>query len=114
MHEMSLVQDLLQQLHALAAEHKKTKVITVTMEIGPLAGIVIDSFQFGFDTLAGEDPLTREARLIIENPPASYRCCSCGTQTEAEQRPEHCPACSETLLSTEGSEDLLLLRVEME
>lgn len=114
MHEMSLVQGLLGQLHALAAEHRKEKVITVCMEIGPLSGVVIDSFQFGFDILAKEDALTREAELIIEKPLPIYRCFGCGMEIQQEQRPDYCPDCLETLLSPEGSDDLILLRVEME
>ncbi len=114
MHEMSLVQGLLGQLQKLAREHKKTKVLVVYMEIGPLAGVVIDSFEFGFEILAKEDPLTREATLIIESPPALYRCCTCQAEIKEEQRPEECPHCSETLLIPEGGDDLILSRVEME
>jgi len=114
MHEISLVQGLLAQLNQLAREHNKEKVITVCMEIGSLSGVVIDSFQFGFDILAKDDPLTSEARLIIESPLAIYRCFGCGMEIKDKQRPDACPACSETLLSPEGSDDLVLLRVEME
>ncbi|MEA3469724.1 MAG: hydrogenase maturation nickel metallochaperone HypA [Thermodesulfobacteriota bacterium] len=114
MHEMSLVQGLLGRLHELAREHDKEKVISVCMEIGPLSGVVIDSFQFGFDILAKDDALTRDAKLIIENPPATYRCFGCGMEIKTEQRPESCLHCSETLFSSEGSDDLVLLRVEME
>ena len=114
MHEMSLVQGLLGQLQSLAAEHKKNKVITVSMEIGPFSGVVIDSFQFGFDILAKDDALTRDAKLNIISPAASYRCCSCGKQIEEEQRPDNCPSCSETLFSPVGSDDIILLQVEME
>ena len=84
------------------------------MEIGPLSGVVIDSFQFGFYILAKDDALTRDARLIIERPPATYRCFGCGIEIEAEQRPDVCSHCSETLFSSEGGDDLVLLRVEME
>jgi len=114
MHEMSLVQGLLGQLHSLATEHQKSKVISVSMEIGPFSGVVIDSFQFGFDILAKEDALTKEAELKIISPAASYRCCGCGKQIKSEQRPDSCPHCSETLFSPEGSDDLILLQVEME
>ena len=114
MHEMSLVQGLLGQLHELAREHDKKKVISVSMEIGPFAGVVIDSFQFGFDILAKDDPLTSEARLIIESPPAMYRCFSCGMEIKTKQRPDCCPTCLETLLSPEGGDDLILRQVEME
>jgi hydrogenase nickel incorporation protein HypA/HybF len=114
MHEMSLVQGLLGQLHELAKEHSRSKVVSVTMEIGPLAGVVIDSFQFGFDNLAKDDALTRDACLIIESPAAAYRCFGCGMRIEAEQRPDCCPNCSETLFSPEGGDDLILRQVEME
>jgi len=114
MHEMSLVQGLLGQLQTLATQHNKNKVISVSMEIGPFAGVVIDSFQFGFDILAKEDPLTTDAELKIISPPASYRCCGCSKQIKTEQRPDSCPHCSETLFSPEGSDDLILLQVEME
>jgi len=114
MHEMSLVQGLLGQLQSLATKHKKSKVISVSMEIGPFSGVVIDSFQFGFDILSKEDALTKNAELKIISPAAIFRCCGCGKQIKEEQRPDSCPHCSETLFSPEGSDDLILLQVEME
>ncbi len=114
MHEISLVQGLLGQLDDLAKTHDKKKVISVCMEIGPNSGVVIDSFQFGFDILSKENPLTSNAKLIIESPMATYRCYSCGMETKTEQRPESCPDCSEFLLTTEGGDDLVLRQVEME
>ncbi len=114
MHEMSLVQGLLGQLDELAKTHDKKKVISVVMEIGANSGVVIDSFQFGFDILSKENPLTSEAKLIVESPLAAYRCYGCGVETEAEQRPDCCPDCSETLLTAEGGDDLILRQVEME
>lgn len=114
MHELSLAQGLLDQLKSLANEHKKTKVLSLSMEIGPFAGVVIDSFQFGFDIISKQEPLTKDAELKIICPPASYRCCGCGLQINEEQRPDICPDCSETLFSPVGSDDLMLLQVEME
>jgi len=114
MHEISLVQGLFEQLYSLAAEHGKHKVVQVYMEIGPFSGVVIDSFQFGFDALAKEDSLLENAILTIESPKAQYRCCGCGKTIEEEQRPKSCPSCSEIFFSAAGSEDIVLLRVEME
>ena len=114
MHEIALVQGLLEQLHALAKEHQKRKIITVSMEIGPFSGVVVDSFQFGFDILSKDAPLTKDAELIIHSPAALYRCCGCGRQIQEQQRPKSCPQCSQTLFSPEGSVELMLLQVEME
>jgi hydrogenase nickel insertion protein HypA len=114
MHEMSLVQALLTQLSDLAAEHHKTRVLTVTLEIGPLSGVVIDSFQFGFDVLSTENDLTRGAKLIVINPPATYQCVGCGHRQTAAVRPQSCPQCAETLLIPEGGDSITLNQVEME
>ncbi len=55
----------MQQLDDLARQHEARKICTVRVEIGTKAGIVVDSFSFGFEVLAKEKPLTREAVLEI-------------------------------------------------
>lgn len=115
MHEISLVQGLVQQLHELASENQATKIISVTMEIGPLCGVVVDSFRFGFDIISAEDALTRGAKLIVEVPKVRYTCSACGNvQLLAEARPDCCPVCQEITLFSEGGDDLILRQVEME
>jgi len=115
MHEISLVQGLFEQLQELAAENKATKVISVTMEIGPQCGVVVDSFQFGFDILSADYELMRGAKLIIQVPPVSYRCTNCShIESTAGRKPEECPACGDLLLIPDGGNDLMLRQVEME
>jgi len=115
MHEISLVQGLFAQLHELAAANNATKINKVTMEIGPLSGVVIDSFQFGFDILAKEDQMLQSADLIIEIPQVEYRCVACASvQTTSGPRPQECSQCRELLLIPSGGDDLILLQVEME
>ena len=115
MHEMSLVQGLFQQLYSIARENNAAKVLRLTMSIGPLSGVVVDSFQFGFDILSKEDDLVRDAKLEIVIPPVSYRCSSCGYSVETSgERPEQCAKCSDSFLIPEGGDDLILQQVEME
>ncbi len=115
MHEISLVQGLLGQLDELAKENNKTKVLSITMTIGPLSGVVKDSFEFGFEILSKEDDLVRGAELIIETTAVTYRCTSCNkTETTADSRPEQCKDCGEFFLLTEGGDELVLEQVEME
>jgi Zn finger protein HypA/HybF involved in hydrogenase expression len=85
------------------------------MSIGPLSGVVIDSFQFGFDILSKEAELVRDATLEIVIPAVTYRCSSCGYSVEITgRRPEQCAACQDSLLIPEGGDDLILQQVEME
>lgn len=115
MHEISLVQGLLHQLKELAKEHKSSKIISVTMEIGPLSGVVIDSFRFGFDILSVDDDLVRGAKLIVEIPPVTYTCTECGhKETTIGKKPDECLKCRELFLIQEGGEELMLRQVEME
>ena len=115
MHEMSLVQGLFQQLHEIAEEHNGTSVTRLTMSIGPLSGVVIDSFRFGFDILSKEDELVRNAKLEIIVPPVIYSCSNCGQKIKtSDTRPERCDGCGDNLLIAEGGDDLILQQVEME
>jgi hydrogenase nickel incorporation protein HypA/HybF len=115
MHEISLVQELFAQLKELATANNTTKIISVTMEIGPHCGVVVDSFQFGFDIISADDALVRGAKLIIEVPPVSYRCTNCRhVEVTTGGKPEECPACGELLLIADGGNDLMLRQVEME
>lgn len=115
MHEMSLVQGLLEQLKSLAAENNATRIVKVTMEIGPLCGVVLDSFQFGFEILSAQEPMFKDMELVIEVPEVTYTCISCShEQVTAGERPDQCGSCGEFLLTTSGGDDLLLKQVEME
>jgi len=84
------------------------------MEIGPLSGVVVDSFQFGFDILSAEDEMLRGAKLELQVPPVIYRCTNCPHTVTTAERPEECPECGELLLIPEGGDDLILKQVEME
>lgn len=115
MHEISLVQSLLAQLDNLVRENGRQKVTKVTMEVGLLSGVVIDSFQFGFDVLTGDNPTYRGAELEIVAPPVHYSCTGCSFEiSTTEEKPKMCPECGENIFNHTGSEDLVLLQVELE
>lgn len=115
MHEISLVQGLLGQLHDIAAQHNTSRILKITMVVGPLSGVVVDSFRFGFDILTKEDELVKDAKLEIIIPEVSYRCSNCqGMQKTAGERPHQCDGCGDTLLIAEEGDDLILQQVEME
>ena len=114
MHEISLVQGLFHQLEELAKENGSSKITCVTMGIGPLSGVVIDSFRFGFDILSAENDLVRGAKLVVEIPPVTYTCTECGyKETMTGKRPGECFKCGELFLIHKGGEELILRQVEM-
>lgn len=115
MHEISLVQGLLLQLADLAEDNNMSRVLTVTMKIGPLSGVVEDSFRFGFDILSAEDELVKGAELVIQTTSVTYRCTECNnTEQSSSTKPDCCPECGELFLIPEGGDELVLQQVEME
>lgn len=65
MHEFSLAQGLHWQLLNLAKEHKVDKIVRAEVLIGNNAGVVEESFVFGFNVLSGQDSKTEGMELII-------------------------------------------------
>ena len=115
MHEMSLVQGLFEQLKSLAAENNASRIVKITMEVGPLCGVVVDSFRFGFEILSAQEPMFAGAELVIVVPEVTYTCTGCGhQQVTAGERPDQCASCNEFFLTPDGGDDLLLKQVEME
>ncbi|CAG35744.1 hydrogenase maturation nickel metallochaperone HypA [Desulfotalea psychrophila] len=66
MHEFSLAQGLHDQLLDLAHEHEAQRVQKAEICIGENAGIVVESFLFGFDVLASQNDITRDTELVVE------------------------------------------------
>ncbi|PIE69290.1 MAG: hypothetical protein CSA21_03290 [Deltaproteobacteria bacterium] len=128
MHELSLAQNLIDQIVELAGEHGADKILKVVVGIGPFSGIVAESFSFGFNALKQEKVLTRAAILELDEPAPEYRCRACqhittirsdspatmamvAAQMMTDRR---CPSCNTAALSPWGGNELLLKTIEME
>jgi hydrogenase nickel incorporation protein HypA/HybF len=114
MHEFSLAQGLVNQLLALAGQHNARKICTVRVEIGSLAGIVADSFSFGFEVLSRENDLLQNAVLEITETCPRYRCLDCEGIMPFTEPAIPCPHCGSQRLTRQGGDDLILTQVEME
>jgi hydrogenase nickel incorporation protein HypA/HybF len=116
MHELSLAQGLMNQLVQLADENDASRVVRAQVRIGPLAGVVVDSFRFGFDAIKSMFYVTREAVLELDCPSVSYRCLVCGrVDSSCRSADIPCPDCGERGKQfLVGNDDLILLQVELE
>ncbi|MGL1930229.1 MAG: hydrogenase/urease maturation nickel metallochaperone HypA [Desulfotalea sp.] len=65
MHEFSLAQGLHDQVMDLVRENKVEKVIEIEICVGDNAGIVVESFLFGFNVIAGQNTATKDAELVV-------------------------------------------------
>ncbi|ADY73112.1 hydrogenase nickel incorporation protein hypA [Desulfurobacterium thermolithotrophum DSM 11699] len=115
MHETSIAIGFLQSLSELAEKENAKKITKVRVRIGKLSGIVIESFQFAFDTLKEEYEKLKSAELLIEELPVKYKCndCEMEFETDSVYFPE-CPKCGSINLSLISGEELEVVDVEIE
>ena len=115
MHETSIAMGLLNSLEELVQKEGAKRVLKVKVKIGKLSGIVIDSFVFAFNALKEQSPRLKDAELIVEEVPITYRCKECGHrfQTESVFFPE-CPKCGSANLELIRGEELEVVNAELE
>ncbi len=115
MHELSLVESVLKIVNDYAAEHRFSRVNSISLSFGRLSCIEPKALQFAFEVQSRETP-AEGARLDLQILPAVAHCFSCGGDSEIQEtyRAE-CPRClGKDVLLTGGTEELKLLELEVE
>ena len=109
MHELSITQSMV-ELCEQNAEGRK--VLSVTMEIGELSGVVPDSIEFCFDACS-RDTLLDGAKLTIERIPGRGRC-GCGAESPLSSYFDPCLVCGGFGLAVIAGEELRVRELEVE
>jgi hydrogenase nickel incorporation protein HypA/HybF len=113
MHEMSLVQTLLDQIAAtVQASGHAGRVQTVELIVGRLSGVHVEALRFAFEVLAPSS-IAAGAELRIEQPCAVIACRDCGLRNEVIDMTMNCPACGSGQIAIEGGRELLLQSLEL-
>lgn len=113
MHEMSLCEGVLQVLEEQARAQQFSRVKTVFLEIGELAGVDPEAMRFGFDVVM-KGTLADGAALQIIHLPGRAWCLPCGKEVHVAQRFEPCPACGGYQLQVTGGDELRVKELEVE
>ncbi len=93
MHELSLMQALLETAIARARDGGAQRIERVTLRVGALAGAVPEALAFAFEA-ATPGTLAAGAQLAIEWIPATYHCQRCDRPFEsADVLDCLCPIC---------------------
>lgn len=112
MHELSLCQNILDQLADLARRHDAAAVSRVEVEVGELSGVEPQLLAHAF-LFAREGTLAADAILTTISIPPRVACFACGGESEASANDLRCAACGSEETSLIGGKDLILARVEM-
>ena len=113
MHELSICQALMQQVNTIARERNASKVISITLGIGPLAGVEADLLRHAFP-IASADSVAAGAQLIIEASPIIVHCDQCQRNSEARINNLVCQHCKDWQTTLVSGDELLLNSLELE
>ncbi|MBT0664084.1 hydrogenase maturation nickel metallochaperone HypA [Geobacter pelophilus] len=109
MHEMSITQSVVD----ICLEHSAgRRVLSVTMEIGALSGVVPDAVEFCF-TACCQGTLMEGARLDIIAIEGVGRCTACGLEFSRKSLFDPCPACGEYGIEQLAGEELRVRELEI-
>ncbi len=112
MHEFGLAESTLNLALETAQKQGARKILEVRMQIGALAGVVDEAFEFAFDALAA-NTMASGAELVIEHVPVSCFCCKCGRDFETDVYAYQCPACGEVSADVRRGHELNLVSMEV-
>ena len=94
MHELSIMQSILDIVLEYAAKNNANKITKINLVIGELSGFVPDWMRSYFD-LVSQGTIAEKAEICIEWIPVLIKCKSCGKefQLTKESFEFHCPEC---------------------
>jgi hydrogenase nickel incorporation protein HypA/HybF len=113
MHEMALADGVRQVIEDSARSNGFTRVLTVWLEIGALAGVEAEAMRFCFDAVV-KNTLAEGTRLEIIETPGQGWCLACGKTVPMQQRYDPCPLCNGYQLQATGGMEMKVKELEVE
>lgn len=111
MHELAICQALIDQVEAVAREHRARRVNEIFVEIGPLSGVEPPLLEQAFD-IACAGTVADGAKLVISTLPVRVSCRECGAITTALPSRLVCGVCGDWRTQLVSGDELLLASLE--
>jgi hydrogenase nickel incorporation protein HypA/HybF len=113
MHEMSIVEALVDTVLKRAEEAKATKVLRVYLVVGELSGVLDEAVEFYFGFLT-KDTIAAGATVFFTRPPTLVKCRNCGTEYSPVNLKLSCPNCKERKVEIISGRELYIDNMEVE
>lgn len=108
MHEASLAGGVLKLVEDSAASEGFSRLLSLRLEAGQLAGVDVRALRFALEALA-PGTLLQGAEIVIDEPPGQAWCLGCGANVAIAQRGEACSRCGGHQLQPTGGLELRVL-----
>lgn len=111
MHELSLVQGMMEQLTEMKKKYQLKEITDVHLTIGEISGVDSRFFQSAFDMFA---PTTSWSKLKIhiQNEPWSIRCKDCSHEQNVSDWNNECGKCGSKDTETIKGSEFIIQRIE--
>ena len=113
MHELSIAQSIVDILLDQMKIHGLSRIESVSLRIGALRAVMVDSLSFSFCVLTSGSPL-EGARLEVEEVPIQGHCLECGQEFTLETWMDDCPLCRAARVEITSGKELDIVAVEGE
>ncbi|WP_323720804.1 hydrogenase maturation nickel metallochaperone HypA [Acetomicrobium sp.] len=113
MHEMSIVEALMEQITEMAQEQNWEAVTRVRLKVGVMRQIVPDILEFCFN-VASKGTIMEGAILEMEEIPLRVKCEGCGHIWSDREFLGLCPECGSIDVNVLGGMELELTNLEVE
>jgi len=111
MHEISLVESIINIVLDEMPKYNITKVINITLKIGEMRQVVPDALRFGFEIMSQNTPL-EGAEIIVENVPTKGRCKNCDHLFPIEDWFDNCPKCEKMDIEIISGKEMEIINFE--
>lgn len=113
MHELSLAENILQQIEGTAQTQQFHRVKTVWLEIGELACVEQEALRFFF-TVVTEDSIARQAKLEIVDIAGQAICTQCHRMIPITAYHQACPHCGSYAMQITQGNEMRIRELEVE
>jgi hydrogenase nickel incorporation protein HypA/HybF len=113
MHEMSLAEGVLQIIEDSAKTQNFSRVKTVWLEIGQLAGVEAEAMKFCFDAVT-RDSIAQDAKLEIVEKPGQAWCLHCAETVQVQALYDACPKCGSHQVQVTGGNEMRVKELDVE
>ena len=114
MHEMGIVQSIIEIIEQQAKLYHAKRVVKVNLEFGALTAVMPSAVEFAF-TVLSKDGIAEGAQLDIKIIPLKVHCLDCGRDAILDEYRPFCPACSSAALQiVQGRDEMRIASLEIE
>ena len=113
MHELSIVEGIMQAAIPEAEKHGAKRIIAINLRIGELSGVIPECISEYF-AIAAKDTMAENAKINVERIPVTIRCTECGYEGGVGKLRIRCPECQSAEIKLMSGREYFVDSLEVE